>query len=135
MRFADSDLSVICDYLGLPRPSLIYSREADQNHLNNPRQFAMVESGKNAIYVSGAIEHVPPDVRMGLLIHELGHIHGSLDEVDADAWVLSVAPEAGYHYEAEVTFKSPLYEEPVTAKNIQCVSQQFMRSLGHMEED
>jgi hypothetical protein len=129
------DLVVLCDYLNIDNPLLVRSKVADENHRKSPRLFAFVEEQKNAINVSSAMDALPPDIRMGLLLHELGHIHGSMDEVEADAWVLAIAPESGYHYEAEITFKSPLYEDPVTAKNIQCVSQQFMKMLGHMEED
>jgi hypothetical protein len=132
---SQSDLNTICAYLDIPVPSLVRSREADDNHRRNPRLFAFVVDGSDTINVCAAMETIPADVRIGLLLHELGHLRRSMDEVEADEWVLIAAPESGYHYEAEVTFKSPLYKEPVTAKNIQCVSNQFMRTIGHLEED
>jgi hypothetical protein len=135
MRQADTDLTVLCDYLSLPRPTLYYSKFANDNHLKNPRFLAMVIEGRSEIHASTAIESVPADVRIGLLLHELAHARGIMDEVEADAWVIGIVPEAGYHYVDEVSFKSPLYEDPVIARNVQCVSQQFMKTIGHMEED
>lgn len=135
MRQADTDLTTICDYLNIQRPDLLFSRFANGNHLKNPRFLAMVIEGKPEIHVSTAIEAVPADVRLGLLLHELAHSRGIMDEVEADAWVLSTVPEAGYHYVDEIEFRSPLYDDPVVAKNVQCVSQQFMKTFGHMEED
>jgi len=140
MNECEADLGVLCIYLGIEEhPNIEYTKHAEGNHLTNPRFFAYTEEvdGKiqNQINVCRAIDNLPPDVRIGVLLHELGHIHAGLDEVDADNWVLSVCPESDYQYEERLLIESPDGKDPVEIKSIQRVSNSFMQAIGHMECD
>ena len=85
------------------------------------------------IYCTQAIEMLPPDARMGILLHEIGHIHltafhGDASEVDVDEWILLNVREAKYTY-ADVRYRAPQSTMQRDAKNLQRVGWNFLETI------
>ena len=119
--------------LRTPNYRLEYSEDADQEHLENPRQFCFVTPDNWVIYCSRAIEDVSPNVRIAILLHEIGHLHcdaflGDESEVDVDTWVLQEFPDAGYTY-MNHRFYSQVHGDDVVAKNVQHVHDSFVNEV------
>ena len=138
---AEEDLLALTKYLetkGYPR-SLIriqveWSEDADLRNRKDPRGFCHVDPNEWKIYCSRAIEDVSPAVRMGLLLHEIGHLvldafDGDESEVDVDAWAMSAIPEAGYHYMPVYEYFNSQIGETVKAKNIEALCASFVKLL------
>jgi hypothetical protein len=108
-----------------------YSEDEDTRNQKNPRGFCHVTEGEWIIYCSQVLEEVAPSVRVGLLLHEIGHLYipamsSEKSEVDVDAWILETIPEAGYGYLPTYRYYNTLYGRTVTAKNVQHVSNEFV---------
>jgi hypothetical protein len=108
-----------------------HSPNADVLNRRRPRQFCHVFPRSLIIHCTSQIENVSEQVRLGLLIHEIGHIvqqafHDNGDdecEVTVDEWVTYNFPEAGYKF-ADHRYRSwgGRYR---TAKAIEHVSKKF----------
>lgn len=140
---ANKSLKMLTKYLvddremppGLLKVKAVHSHLLDYDHLNDPRAFCAVEEGiTNAIFCTDAIEKVPENVRVGLLLHEIGHllldafdheIPGG-EEVEVDAWILKNVPEAGYRY---VDYPHVWRGKERTALNVQTVSDAFLKKV------
>lgn len=132
MTNTERDIKILCDYLGVETaPEIIYTRAASDLNKAKPRQFAYVETEVYAIHTCPSMDLIPPAIRAGLLLHELGHIFGGMDEVKADEWVLQNAPDSGYTYIANLRYVNA-WRQPVTAQNIQTVSEVFtISAMGY----
>ena len=100
----------------------------------NPRFLCAVHSHEWVIRCALAIERVGSQVRVGVLLHEIGHMvlpafNGAKSEVEVDEFVLSEVPEAGYYY-GDHQYFNPQHEGIVLAKNVEHVSENFLRQLG-----
>ncbi len=111
-----------------------YSQEEDARNLQNPRGFCHTEQGKPEIFCSRALEDTDREVRVGILLHEIGHImlnafDGDESEVDVDEWVTQMTPKGAYRYFQDYTYQNSLYGEPVTAHSVQMVTRNFLKEL------
>lgn len=112
---------------------LKHSSRQDLVNETDPRVFCSVEPNKVFIFCSEALEWVAPRVRVGILMHEIGHIYidafrGDECEVDVDAWVLENFPEAEYGYANHRYYNQEL-DQDVIAVNVEHVSPQFLERL------
>jgi hypothetical protein len=107
----------------------------------DPRAFCFVEKEfPNVIHCAEAIEGLPPEARVGVIYHEVGHIllnafHGDESEVDVDEWCVNFIPTANYTYldTPYITLRQDAYRGIVSkgriAKSLQNVSPEFVRVL------
>jgi hypothetical protein len=141
LPYASATLSRLTQYLvrehkmmpSLLRMRVQWSPEEDRRNAQDPRGFCHVTSGAWFIYCSQQIEAVTPNVRCGLLLHEIGHLYipamsSDKSEVDVDEWILNEVPEAGYGYLPEYRY-TRAGGGLVTARNIQSVSTEFVYRL------
>lgn len=115
---------------------VVHSKQADLDNSKNPRAFCFVNSGENIIYCSRCIELVSPEVRLGLLLHEAGHIFShsfgsDKAEVDTDTWILDNFAEAGYTYQDHFYY-SPFQHKLVLAHDIEAVSSKFLQKFNKL---
>lgn len=70
----------------LPSYPVVQYAPLDAEHARNPRRYAQVRAGPSPrMEVARAIQELPPEQRLGLYAHEVGHfIWPSGGEVDAD---------------------------------------------------
>jgi hypothetical protein len=135
-----SDLRLLIKYLinqeivdpVAARIEIKFSWQQDMRNDQDPRGFAMVMSDKLEIHVAEAINSLPPEYRIGILLHELAHLVADtfLDEdseVDTDLWILASVPESGYSY-GNVSYV--LGDTKKVAKNLQKVSEKFLEIIG-----
>lgn len=62
-----------------------HCKQADEDHRLSKRQYAHVgHKSWNIICVAKAFYRLPYKIRLGLLLHELGHIFGADGELEAD---------------------------------------------------
>jgi hypothetical protein len=111
-----------------------WSQEEDKRNIEDPRGFCHTVQDKTIIYCSRALEDVDREVRVGVLIHEIGHIvlgafDGEESEVDVDAWVSGILKPGTYCYLQTYSYMNSLIEEQVKAMNIQRVTTAFLREL------
>lgn len=111
MSKAERDLDNLVEYLReekgweIPQYELHLSRRQTQDNEIDPRAFAHVVKGKpDSIFTCAAIEVIPRRFRVGILLHEIVHLHRNLlsteeNEVDVDAVIVTEIPEAGYTYD------------------------------------
>jgi hypothetical protein len=112
----------------LNRVSLTHSRKADQRNKKSPRGFCHVVIGRPTIHCAEALETLPDEFIVGILLHELAHMlvkESDDPELDVDEFVLENCPESGYHY-ADVKYAAPQWR---VAKNLECVSKAFLKEL------
>ena len=114
--------------------SVKWSQDEDQRNISDPRGFCHTEQGSMIISCSRALEDVDREIRLGVLIHEIGHIvlnafDGEESEVDVDTWVIDTLPKGSYGYLQDYAYLNSLIEEQVTAHNIQRVTTTFSRSI------
>lgn len=103
-----------------------HSPEQDAANANDPRAFCFVTPGEGIIYCTQNLENLPDRALVGILLHEIGHIHlGAFDgdeaEVDVDEWATKIE-EAGYHYE-DIVYQRDGHA--VLANNIEVVYDKF----------
>jgi hypothetical protein len=131
------DLHALGDYLvaeyGLPpkyrRIGMVWDHKLDQKNKKDPRAFCYVRDGSFLIYATGALDFVGPECRLGILLHEIGHLwlfetKGAHQEYEVDWWAAQV-PESGYHYGSH-EYWSPLRGEWVRAEPIELVKKSFV---------
>jgi hypothetical protein len=121
-----------------------HSSRQDQVNREDSRAFCYVEnSGTPAIYCTKAIEWLPPEARIGVLLHEIGHLvlkafEDDESEVDVDEWCVTNFPEAKYAY-ADVTYytlnKWGKKGEPRVANSLQTVSPAFVHLILERFDD
>jgi hypothetical protein len=110
-----------------------WSTDQDQANAKSPRAFCHVLQGEMKINCARALEDVSPQVRIGVLLHELGHIYLQAfkqpdAEVQVDEFCIAAVPEAGYHY-ASHKYYYPHSVAPVMAENVEHVSKNFVGLL------
>ena len=118
---------------------LQWDAEHDLVNRNDPRAFCYMRPNDPVIYCSAAVESLLPEARIGVLLHELGHLIlaafcGDDCEVDVDDFCMNDVRASGYHYE-DVQYLSPWTNELVTAKNLECVSPAFLEEVYGADED
>jgi len=141
LRTVRQDFFALANYLvkrrGQPMSLLsvqiIHSSDADKRNQKSPRGFCHVTPGLWVIFCSQTLEDAPREVRLGVLLHETGHLildafRGDESEVDVDEFCLHVVPEAGYYY-GDSEYFSRFHGRNVTAKNVQHVSHKFAEIL------
>ena len=57
---------------------------ADDEHRRSKRQYAHVGHYKRTVCVADAFYELPREYRIGILVHEVGHLLGAIDEEEAD---------------------------------------------------
>lgn len=57
---------------------------ADREHTISRRQYAHTYHRANTICVARAYSRLPMEFKLGILFHELGHLLGAVDELEAD---------------------------------------------------
>jgi hypothetical protein len=115
---------------------VVHSEEGDDFNKRRARQFCHVFPNSYDIHCSKALENVSERVRIGILLHEIGHIalqafHDEGDdscEVVVDSWVNETFPEADYKF-AHHKYASSAGRKR-TAKSIEHVSAEFADLLG-----
>ena len=108
----------------------------DKKNRSNPRFFCYVEEYREGepwiIRCAGNLELAAPPLRIGVLLHEIGHLvlnafrEGQESEVDVDTWVLDSFPESGYTYRDGAYYPEGAPRTLVTAKDVQHVSPEFV---------
>jgi len=66
-------------------PVVEWCRVAERDHTRSRRQYAHTGHVKGVICVARAYYTLPVKYRVGVLLHEFGHLAGARDEMDADA--------------------------------------------------
>jgi len=142
LLFSEQDLDDLISFLidqyelekKFTRLELVHDPQCDVSNRENPRAFCFVESsGPLIIHASQCLEDLSQHVRIGILLHEIGHLHlaafGSDEsEVDVDEWCSSIK-EAGYKYQ-DCRYFSSLLNGFITAKNLEFVEPSFVALLG-----
>lgn len=109
-----------------------HSRKADENHDKSPRSFCFVIIGEHKIHYASALRGLPDVFVVGILLHEIAHMiieeDGGDPELGVDEWMLENVPEAGYVYN-NVRYID-FTDKPTTAKNLECVSEKFLKLIG-----
>jgi hypothetical protein len=114
---------------------IVHDPENDKNNQQDPRAFAFAISTSNVIHGSKALELICPRARLGILLHEIGHVvlnafDGDVSEVDVDEWCMFQVAESGYRYHT-LHYPSP-WEAGVIRKadNVQHVDLPFAELLA-----
>jgi len=112
---------------------LVWVKCQDETNLKNPRAFCFTQRGDLSIYCARALNELPVEARVGVLLHELGHIvmdafDGDECEVTADQFGFDLR-EAGYGYK-DVEYVNPISYELVRANSLETVSPQFVEKLN-----
>ena len=105
----------------------------DTDNQSNPRAFCFAMQGSPIIRCSNAIKSLPRRARVGVLLHETGHIllnafGDDSTEVDVDSWCKFDLSASGYHYE-NVEYTSPWTGQLVVAKALEVVTGDFLQAL------
>lgn len=136
MSTMGSDLASIKRYLkskGIPSAGikLVRSSHADQMNIKKARQFCYTQENYRIIFCAEALNWLPAEARVGILLHEcfhiIGHCFDEYAEVCVDDNVMSLVPESGYCYR-DVEYIGHLGRVR-KAKAIECVSKSFLRRL------
>ncbi len=110
----------------------LHSRKADKNNADSARSFCFVIIGEHVIHCAGSIENLQDKFIIGILLHEIAHMiieEGRGDpELDVDEWVIENVPEAGYRYEN--TRYTDFNNKKRSAKNLECVTERFLKQIG-----
>ncbi len=139
---AQLTLAYLCDYLidhhalapSFMSLSLEIDPEQDEKNKKDPRAFCYVTPGVLTIFTTLALPALPPEAMMGVMLHEIAHLHlnafkGDESEVDVDAFCTCEISESGYHY-ANVEYLSPFHNHTkVIATNLEKVSPMFFRRV------
>lgn len=98
------------------------------------RSFCFVILGERTIYYASALKALPESFITGILLHEIAHMIVENErgdpELTVDEWVIANVPEAGYAYKnvRYIDFTG----KPRTAKNLECVTEDFLIDIGVM---
>ncbi len=149
---ANRDLRCLAEYLAtrniiipfsLSSLYAVHDSRQDRANREDSRAFCYVEnSGAPVVHCTKAIEWLPTEARIGVLMHEIGHLvlkafEDDDAEVDVDEWCVTNFPEAKYAY-ADVTYytlnKWGQKGEVRVAKSLQTVSPAFVRILERFDE-
>lgn len=144
---SEKDLKALLEYLVLEHSlgrelltiKIKHSPEQDHDNELDPRSLCHVMRYDQRIFCSESLEHVPAHVRLGLLLHEITHIHleafdGDESEILVDEFCAYKIPESGYKYLDLFTYWSPLLEKEVTAKNLEAVSGDFVYRINLLQD-
>jgi hypothetical protein len=136
-----NDLRCLVEYLitmhGYPRAFqklvAVHDSAHDEENARDPRAFCYVKEDHWEIYCASALEDVSPEVRVGILLHEIAHLKipafkGAASEIDVDSYILENFPEAGYVY-ADHMYWSRMRNKEVTAKSIEHVADTFVKLI------
>lgn len=98
-------------------------------HERDPRHFCSVKKGEKVIRCAGALNCLPSENIVGVLLHEIGHLHlqefgGQESEVRVDAWATSV-PASGFKYAHTVKYAEVDFEKRVV-NNLESVDSDFV---------
>ena len=139
---ASRDLNILLEYLinkrglGAAMRGIVvqYSEDADGYNIKDPRVFCFTQVNHPVIFCSRALEDVDREIRVGILIHEIGHIvlnafEGDESEIDVDHWVVDTLPKGSYGYVHEIKYLNSARGEEVTAWNLERVTQAFLREI------
>jgi len=112
---------------------IVHSEEQDIENQKDPRVFCFVQRNTPRIYATVAMERLPADACVGVLLHEIGHLaldafNGDDSEVDVDEWCMFTVPESNYHYR-DCAYISPWADFSVTAKNLEHVKHDFLARI------
>ncbi len=84
-----NEVQAILVEAGLPAYPVVQFQPLDVEHARNPRRYAQVRTGEDPrMEVAGAIRDLPPEQRLGLYSHEVGHFlwpAGGEDDADMAA--------------------------------------------------
>lgn len=64
---------------------VIICPEANKEHRDSPRQYAHTHHYSNTICLARAFYTLPKKHKLGIILHELGHLAGAEGEDEADA--------------------------------------------------
>jgi hypothetical protein len=112
-----------------------HSAEEDERNRDDPRGFCHVSPGSPYIFCSQALENLEPESRIGILLHEIGHMaysawNGEAAEVDADRFCVEQVPEADFTYQ-DCSYRDPWGgAETVNAPALERVSSGFVARIG-----
>jgi len=137
-----NDLALLRAYLRVKKQldvsvTLIHDPGHDAVNRRDPRAFCYVDADcPTAIRCASALEALHPPARIGVLLHEIGHIvldafDGDEAEIDVDSWCLDFVPEAGYTY-MDTSYWRPGKKRPVTAKALEHVSLGFVHAVRNI---
>ncbi len=101
---------------------LVHDPEHDKENADDPRAFCYVTEKDFRIFCTKYIEKLPVASRLGILLHEIGHLYTDAFgpdevEVDVDEWCMEFAPELKYTYQDVVYIRNK--NEVAEAKNLQ----------------
>jgi len=121
--------------------ALYIDDETTKRNRRSPRAMACASfKGKVArIGICPNLVKVVAACQVGVLLHELTHLAYNLvggrdSEIDTDATILHMVPEAGYHYD-DCRYEDWKTATIRTAKNIQCVNPDFTVSCMNWFSD
>jgi hypothetical protein len=119
--------------LSVTRIRLLQDSELDKANRKNPRFLCAVHPHEWIIRCAMALDRVSSAVRVGVLLHEIGHMVlpafvGAKSEVEVDEFVVTRVPEAGYYY-GDHAYECPV-RGSVLAKNVEHVSDAFLDRIG-----
>lgn len=134
-----ADLEALKGYLEVERSIAVRGirlrgdKEADANNRKDPRAFAFVIGKSKVIRCARVMDWLPPNARVGILLHEILHIvlnarHGPESEVDVDEFATAELEKTGYCYKNVDYLDGPSLKTR-TAKAIECVSTAFLKRL------
>lgn len=111
---------------------LRHSAALDRRNQTSARAFCHVIVGKPTIHCAKAIEELPPQYILGLLLHEITHVIIGVDEVgdpelQVDEFILNQWPETDYEY-SDVMYLDRNGKRRM-AKNLERVSVRFMEDI------
>ena len=118
---------------------LEHSFDCDALNASKPRQFCQVDLSRDepVIQCAKAIEAVPREVILGLLLHEIAHLllgeTGDKAEVHVDRLLFEFLPEAEYSY-TDTYYLVPRVGGRM-AHNIQTVGAEFAREVFLTSKD
>lgn len=130
------DLEALKEYLecekgwNLTDIQLFHDESWDEVNAEDPRAFAYVETGSMDINASQYLDEIPPENRIGVLLHEICHLQANEmkddeSEPETDAFLNEHVPEAEFTYSKEVVYG----EDQRIALSVQCVSEKFVKTV------
>ena len=134
LEISRKHFKVLAAYAVVPGIKLRWDKDQDERNAEKPRSFCYVRPDDPlTIYCAKTLDNVSTNVRIGILLHEIGHIqldafNGDECEVDVDDWVLREFPESGYTYK-DHKYYNELTGKYVIGHSLQHVSRKFLETL------